>query len=174
MNVIFAWGPPSTNMYDFTFLLVLQTQWIELLSEGTFSYSYLKYLPVSWLLSSFFMLFILKGPGVGRTVRLYSIQTTLVFSEDCFLYKNYNVKYSIKNHKNGPYINNVEISGRANNFVQELEGPKLMIFSYVFQVSSFDWKNEHQHVHSMSMLSSKVMPYLLRLAAPLMNSSIVQ
>ena len=34
--------------------------------------------------------------------------------------------------------------------------------------------NELQHVHYTSMLSSKVMPYLYRLAAPLIKTSIVQ
>jgi hypothetical protein len=67
----------------------------------------------------------------------------------------------------------------------------IKIISYPFQVSmSISQKLHHflnmrlwfatvvQHsygnVYIMSMLPSKVMPYLLRLAAPLMDSSIVQ
>ena len=39
-----------------------------------------------------------------------------------------------------------------------------------------DWKawQIHKQLYNTSMLSAKVMPYLLRLAAPLLNSSIVQ
>jgi hypothetical protein len=77
MNVIFAWGPPSTNMYDFTFLLVLQTQWIELLFEGTFIIKVFTSVltPVLFV----FILLMLKGPGVrGQCVRVYSIQTILL------------------------------------------------------------------------------------------------